>query len=182
VALRALLSRVALGLVDAMAIEAAVQACVPCLLGEVTARAGLRIERRRSVRMVAVAARLIRVGADRMLAALRAIVTTHARPLGTSGERMAVLTVRRVDAGMQRRQLAGVAALADLGRRRRESGVAVARLARDLADVRDVTGTGRDGAIRRRHLLGHAIVPRSAASDREHDQEEHARHGRDPIG
>lgn len=132
--------------------------------------------------VVTVAARLIGVGTDRVVAALRAIVTVHARRLGTTGEGVAVLAAWRVDAGMQRRQLAGVAALADLRRRRRESTVAVARLARDLADVCDVAGARRDLAIRRRHLLGHAIFTRCAAPDREHDQHEHAHHGRDPIG
>jgi len=132
--------------------------------------------------MVAVTARLIGVGTDRVLAVLRAIVATHARSLGAGGEAVAVLAARCVDAGMQRRQLAGVAALADVRRRRREAAVAMAGLARDLADVRDVTGARRDLVIRRRNLLRDAVFAGRAAPDREHDHHERAHHGRDPIG
>jgi hypothetical protein len=132
--------------------------------------------------MVAITAGLIGVGTDRVLAGLWAIVAIHARSLGAGGEAVAVLAARRVDAGMQRRQLGRMAALADVGRRGREAGVAVARLACDLADVCDVPGARRDLVIRRRHLLRYAIVAGGTAPDREHDQQEHAHHGRDPIG
>ena len=131
--------------------------------------------------VVAIAARLIGVSTDRGLSALRTSVAADAGRLVRAPEAVAVLAGRRVDAGMQRRQLAGMAARADVERWRREAGVAMAGLARDLADVGDVTGARRDVAIRRRHVLGHAIFTRHAARAREHEQHEDAHHGRDPI-
>jgi hypothetical protein len=83
---------------------------------------------------------------------------------------------------MERRQLVGMAALAEVPRRRRESAVTVARLARELADVGTVPGARRDLPVRRRDLRRHAILTRTAAPDREHHEDQHARHGRDPIG
>lgn len=136
------------------------------------------------MRAVTVAARLIRVRPDRVRAILRAIVATHARRLviaGSARECVAVLARRCVNAGMQRRHLLGMAARAHVGRRRLEARTAVARVARDLADVRDVARARRDVAIRRRHLLRCAIRA-PAASDRERDEDGDADHGRDPIG
>lgn len=182
VALRAGLIRCALDFVHAMAIEAAAQAGMLRLLGCVTARARLGIERRRSMCVVAIAAGLIGVGTDRVPAVLRTIMATHARRLGTGGEAVAVLAPRRVDSRMQRSRLTGMAALADIRRRWRESGIAVARLARDLADVCGMTGTRRHVEVRRRHLLRHVIFTGTATADREQRQHEHAHHGRDPIG
>lgn len=182
VAPRAALIRGVLGLVHAMAIEAAPQTRVSCLLGRMTARARLGIERGRSVSMMAIAAWLIGVRTDRVPAVLRAIVASHARRFRTRAKAVAVLAARCVTAGMQRRWLAGVAAIADVRGRRRESAVAVAGLACDLADVCDVTGARRDVAIRRRNLLRYAILAGAAAADREHDQYEHAPHGLEPIG
>lgn len=182
VALRAGLIRCALGLVHPMAIEAATQARVLGLLGCMTARARLGIERWRSMRMVAIAACLVGVGTHRVLAVLRTIVATHARRLGTGAEAMAVLAPRRVDSRMQRSRLAGMAALADVRGWRRESGLAVARLARDLADVCCMAGARRHVPVRRRHLVRKVIFTGTAAPDREHGQHEHAHHGRDPIG
>jgi hypothetical protein len=180
-ALRAALVRCVLGFVHAVAVEAAAQTCMRRLLGHVAARARLRIERWRSMCMVAMTARLIGVCTDRVLAVLPAIVAIHARRSDTGREGMAVLAARRVDAGMQRRQLARMAALADARRRRREAGVAVTGLARDLANMRDVTGACRDRVICRRHLFGDAVFTgRAASQKREHG--ENADHGRDPIG
>jgi len=134
------------------------------------------------MRVMAIAARLIGVSTDGVLAVLRAIVASHARALGAGGERVAVLARGRVDAGMQRRWLTGMTALADVGGGRREAGGAVAGIARDFADVRDVTCARRDIVIGRRHLLRYVISAGTAAPDHERDQREQAHHGRDPIG
>jgi len=87
-----------------------------------------------------------------------------------------------------------VAAHAQLGRRSREA-VVVAALARHLADVGDMTGAGRDGAIARGDLVGRAIWRATTTHDeREPEGEDEAErevasgddqpacHGRDPIG
>lgn len=182
VAGRAALIRRVLRLVHAMTVEAAVESGVLRLLGRVTARAGPGIERRRAVRVVAITARLIGVRTDGVATVLGAIVARHARRRGAGREAVAVLTGWRVDARMQWGLLGGVAALADVLRWRCEPGVAVARLAGNLADVRDVADARRDLAIGHRYLLGDAILMRRAAPDCEHGQHEHAHHGRDPIG
>jgi len=97
-----------------------------------------------------------------------------------AAEAMAVLTLRRVRAAMQRRLLIGVTRRAHVGRRWREAALAVAAGARDLADVRDVPGAGRDLVIFGGHVQRGARVAAAARGDeREHEQRSH---GRDPIG
>lgn len=181
VAAHATLIRGVVGLVHAMAIEATVQAGVHGLLGSVTARARPGIERWRLMRVMAIAAGLIGVRTDRVLAILGPVVAAHARRFRTRAKAVAVLARGRVGAGMQRRRLAGMAALADVGRRWRESRVAVAVRARNLADVSGVASARRDVVIRRRYLLRYRIFDGMAAPDHERDERDHAHHGRDPI-
>jgi hypothetical protein len=174
-----------LGLVHSMAVEAAAQSGVLRLFGGVTGHARLGIERWDLMRVVTIAARLGRVRTDGVNAALRSVVTTHARRFmggtGDATERVAVLADGRMDARMQRRHGLGVTARAHLGRRRREPRLAVTRFARDLANVRDVARACGDVVIARRNLLGPAIGGRSASND-EDRKHENMLHGRDPIG
>jgi hypothetical protein len=174
-----------LGLVHAMAVEAAAEPGVLRLLGGVTGNARLGIERWDLMRMVAVTARLGRVCTDDVNAVLRSVVTTHAGRFiaggGDATERVAILADGCVDARMQRRHRRGVTVRAYVGRRRREVRLAVTRLARDLADVRNVARARRDLAIARGDLLGHTAGVRSASDDEDREHE-NAHHGRDPIG
>ena len=171
------------GLVDAMAVEAAALAGVLGLATGVALRARLGLERRRLVGAVAARARLIGVRGDRVDAALRLVVATQARRGRTMilAEAVAVLTARRRQPGVQRRDRVGVAARAQLGRRPREAAITMAVGARDLADVSRVARAGLDITIRDRHLIGDAIVAASAA-DGDHHEHEPAGHSALPVG
>ena len=168
-----------------MAVEAAAQAGVLRLLGGVASDTRLGIERWDLMRVVTVAARLGRVCTDGVNAALRSVVTTHARwsigGAGVATEHVAVLADGGVDARVQRRHGRRVTARAHVGRRRREARLAVTCFARHLADVRDVARACGDLAIARGDLLERAVTARSASHDADHEHED-ALHGRDPIG
>ncbi len=185
VARLALAIRGARGLVHAVAVAAAARARVLGRLRGVTRRARLRIERRRAVRVVTRRARLIGVRAHGRRAALRARVAAHARlrRRRRDRERVAVETARRLGAGVQRCRLRRVARRAQAGRRRLKARVAVTRRARDLADVRGVTGAVLRHEVRGGHLLRHPQV--AAAAGREHDRDRQhgdgSDHGRDPM-
>jgi hypothetical protein len=168
-------------LVHAVAVETAAGAGVTRVLVGMTGGAWFRIERRRRVRAVAVAARLIGVRADRVVPALRALVTAHAGRCRAGPEAMAVLTARLVRSLMQGRHHVRVAALAQLCGRLREAALAVALRALDLADVRDVARAGGDVTIRGRDLLRRTMLARARARDEQRDQDD-PDHGRDPIG
>jgi len=177
-----------LRLVDTVAVEAAARAGVPGLLGGVACRARRWRERRRLVGAMTAAARLVGVRADRVLCALRAIVAAHARGTGVRDrrrctERVTVPAARCIAARVQRRDHVRVAPCAQRGRWRCEARLAVARCARDLADVRDVTRARAHGEVRGRDLFGRGR--RSAATRTGDDRDRnhrHAAHGRDPIG
>lgn len=167
-------------LVHAMAVEAAVRTGMGGLLRRVAGRAGFRLERRRAVRPVAVAARLIGVRTDGA-SALRMTCEARLRRVMIGSERVAVAAVGAAADRVQRRLHRSVAARADLERGRREAAVAVALRARDLADVCDVAGAVLHAEIRDRHLLGKAAIARTAARH-QHDEDREPDHGREPIG
>ena len=173
-------------LVHAMTVDAPARARVLGLLLGVALRARLRIERRRRVWVMTGRAILIGVGTDGVLAVLRSIVTPHAR-LGlrrgfAGAEAVTVLAARRAEAGMQRRHHRGMTARAQLGGRSWKSSIAVTVATRDLADVREVTGTGLDVLVRRGNLLRRAVIVATAPGN-EHDRDdEQPRHGREPMG
>ena len=178
--LRALVIRRALRLVSLVAVEAAARARVTRLLVRVTRRACRWIERRRLMRVMTVAARLIGVRADGVLRALRTIVTTHARSRRRGSESMTVLAGRRVRVRMEWRRDLRVTRRAQTcgGSSKR---VAVTCGARDLADVRGVTRAGANGEICERHFLGNRQVTAGAAQ-RDNGDDECADHGCEPIG
>jgi hypothetical protein len=179
------------GLVHRVTIETAAGAPVLGLRVLVTGRALANVERRRLVRTVAIAARLIAVCADRRnVEALRLLVATHAarranREIGA--EAVAVLTGRRLtDADridrMQRCLHAGVTRRAQICGGHREAGVAVTVPARHMG-LRDMDGVTcaladvlpRHGYLRRRRTI-------AAAARRERERDEDQPPHRAPIG
>lgn len=170
------------GLVHVMAIEAAANAGVLRHLLAMTLRARFRIERGRAMGAVAITTGLIGVCADGVDRSLLAIMTIQARRrlVMIGAERMTVLAARFVRSRVQRRRDLGVAAHAQLDRRRRESSLAMTLPARELADVREVSSARADIAIRGRHLIGAVIACTRATDDEDHDQR--ADHNDEPIG
>jgi hypothetical protein len=172
-------------LVHAMAVEAAARTGVLGLLIGVAREARLRVETRRAMRVVTRAARLIAMCTDRMHRALRAIVTAHAvgrRDRMIVAEPMTVLAGRLVQPAMERSRHGGVARRAQPGGWTRETGVAVARGARQLADVREVTRALTDLLVALRHFVRWSVCT-TATRDREpRDHDRQPRHGREPIG
>lgn len=182
-----------------MTIEAAARARVLGLVLLVARRARWHLERWRSVRAMAVSARLICVRADSAdMEPLRLVVAAHAARRAdreVAAEAMAVLTgghVRHPDRidGVERSGDLAVAAAAEIRRRRLEAGLAMAVRARHVRaiDVRAMPSALAHHAPLDRDMLWHAAVFPSTARcedrDRCHRAEQHrARHGRaDPIG
>jgi len=187
---RAARIRGAIGLVHVMTIETAARAGVLRLLVGVALRARFRLEARRAMRVVALAARLIVMRTDGVCRFLGFVVTSHAvlrrdRFVGT--EAVTVLTCGRMNSEMQWRRHAGVALRAQLGGWWREAGLAVARAARDLADVHLVPRARAHELVRGRHLLGGAITAAVTAHHNHHHDHDHrdrdrrSHHGREPI-
>jgi hypothetical protein len=174
-------------LVHVMAVETAGLARMGCHLSGVARRTRLRVECGRRVRVVAGGARLIAMRADRGRGRLVLVVAPHAarRADHDAGcEAVAVPATGRVGAGVERCRHAGMAAHTEPGRRRRETGVAVARSAGDLADVFGVALAGPDRVVDGRYLFG-GRLDRRGAGDQRHSEGERDRtkcHGREPIG
>jgi hypothetical protein len=177
--------RGAIGLVHVMTIETATRAGVLRLLVGVALRARLRFEARRAMCVVAFSARLIMMSTDRVRGELRLVVTSHAVrrfDLVVDAEAVTALARRRVNSRMQRRRHAGVALRAQLRGWWCEARLAVARAARDLADVHLVPRARAHELVRRRHLLGGAITAAVTAHDHDHrDRDRPTHHGREPI-
>ena len=109
---------------------------VPGLFCGVALGARRRLQRRRSVRAVAVGARHGAMHADRVLVVLRLIVAAHAvraRDRLVAPEAVTVLADRCACSAVQWRRDNGMAASADLRRRLREASIAVTFGAGDLA-------------------------------------------------
>src|SRR4051812_36691727 len=107
---------------------------------------------------MAIAAWLIAVRADGMLAALRIDVAAHAHARRAGREAVAVLADGAARIRVQRRAHGGVAARAHVGGGLLEAALAVTSGARDLAHVRGVAGARGDVAIFRGYLLRHVMV------------------------
>ena len=176
----------AIGFVHVMTVEAAVCTGVLRLLCGVTLRARLGIEARRTMRVMALATRLVVVRADGVNRVLRPIVAPHAvcrRDRLVGPEAVAVLARGCMRTGVQRCRDGDVARRADRGRRRREARSAVARGARELADVRRVTRAGAHEQVDRGDLLGYTIDAIAGTAERDRrDRDRAADHGREPIG
>jgi hypothetical protein len=171
-------------LVHAMAIEAAVHTGVLGLFLCMTIGAGPRNERRRLMRVMAARARFVAMCADLVDWTLWRGVTPHAarrRDRRVAAEVVAVLTPRRMNAGVKRRGLR-VTRRADLERWERKTGVSVTCRARDLTDVRDVARARGDLVVRRGHLGGRTLVSASAAECDHRERDRRTHHGREPIG
>ena len=171
----------AVGLVHVVAIETAARPGVLGLLIGVALRARLRIEARRAVGVMALAARLIVVRTDGMRGELRLVVTPHAvvrRDRLVRAEAVTVLTRGLMNLRMQRRLHAYMALRAQRCRRWGEAGVTVACGARDLADVNRVSRARAHELIRRRDLVRNGLASTPTA-DQEQDQQ--PSHGREPI-
>ena len=172
-------------------IEAATQARVLRLSLLVTIDAGARLQRRRSVRAVAIPTGLIGVRADGGMFALRLLVTAHAargldREVGAKSVAVAALrsrgTVDRIG-DVQGRLHVRVAPIAQLvGRCRERVAVTVGARHLVLADVDRVTRALAHLVPRRGYVL--QLAP-ALASARDHEQDRPARERgphRAPIG
>lgn len=177
-------------LMHRVTVEAATSAGVLGLLVLVTRRTRLDVEGRRAMGAMTITAGLIGVRTDgRRVLALRAVVAAHAarRPDGQiATEAVAILTCRRWhDADrigdVQRCLDRCVALRADLSRRRRKPGIAVAVAARDLvlADVDRMAGAGAD--LLPRHRDRRRRRPIAAGARDQHHRDQRELH-RAPIG
>ncbi len=139
------------------------------------------------MRVMALATRLVVMRTDGVKRVLGPIVAAHAvrrRDRLIGAEAMAVLACGRVSSDMQRRRDGCVACRASGaagGGAKLE--VAVARGARELADVRRMARARAHEQVDRGDLLGHAIDAVAGTADRDRrDRDRAADHGREPIG
>jgi hypothetical protein len=181
------------GLVHLVTVEAAARAGVVVLLAGVARGARPGLERRRAVRAVAVAARLIAVRTDGSAVALWLGMAGHAarrragrRTGRRRAEAMAVLTARCPRRGRSEHRLGvergadlRVAAGADLERRRRKAVVAVAIATGDAAraHVGGMAGALANVAPGERHVARRGLaLARTGAREQARGQREHRGH------